>query len=178
VKDKTQSANYVVKACIILTPASPFPVSGLEPELTGADFWFGRQPDAAGHSMSETCPTALSDSQNASSSNRAVEPPATSPSHGLDAEGCGRPVEIISAQRLLSSSSSIDEEITSAEQVPSVAYSQANGHSAAMDSPARHTRESQPLLGRTESDITFNHFPGELLGLGQKRLENAQRQSL
>lgn len=116
--------------------------------------------------MSESCPSECSESNNASSSSNkqqivSVEPPAatSSPRRGLDEERASQCPETISAQRLLSSSSSIDEEITPAEQVPSVAF-QANGHPTAMDSPSRH-RESQPLLGRAESDITFNNFPGE-----------------
>jgi hypothetical protein len=117
--------------------------------------------------MSESCPSDGPESTNASSSSNkqqiAVESPATttSPSRGLDEERPSQCTEIISAQRLLSSSSSIDEEITAAEQEPNVAFSQANGHPTAMDSPSRH-RESQPLLGRAELDITFNNFPGEI----------------
>ncbi|XP_065352218.1 phosphatidylinositol 4-kinase type 2-alpha isoform X1 [Cloeon dipterum] len=66
----------------------------------------------------------------------------------------------ISGRRLLSSSSSVDEEAEGAAVagVPSVAFTPTIGPPT-MDSPSRHTRESQPLLGRTESDITFNHFP-------------------
>jgi hypothetical protein len=130
--------------------------------------------------MSESRPSDCPESTNANSSSNkqqiVVESPATttSPSRGLDEERPSQCPEIISAQRLLSSSSSIDEEITAAEQEPNVAFSQANGHPTAMDSPSRH-RESQPLLGRAELDITFNNFPGESLSLFAPDCVNGRR---
>ncbi|XP_059482798.1 phosphatidylinositol 4-kinase type 2-alpha isoform X2 [Neocloeon triangulifer] len=115
--------------------------------------------------MSEGRCSPAEDSQKASTSassppsGRAISSPGRTDPACVD-NNC-RPDETISGRRLLSSSSSVDEEVGPEAGVPSVAFNGNNGLQTTMDSPSRHTRESQPLLGRTESDITFNHFPDD-----------------
>lgn len=64
----------------------------------------------------------------------------------------------------LSSSSSV-EEITTAD-LPGIGFApSSNGLTANIDSPSRANRESQPLLGRLEADLTFNTFPGMFINV-------------
>ena len=44
--------------------------------------------------------------------------------------------------------------------LPEVAFAPSSNNGSTIDSP-RVNRENQPLLGRMESDVTFNNFPGK-----------------
>jgi hypothetical protein len=44
-----------------------------------------------------------------------------------------------------------------------VAFAPSSNNGNTIDSP-RVNRENQPLLGRMESDVTFNNFPGKCRG--------------
>jgi len=46
------------------------------------------------------------------------------------------------------------------DEVPEVAFAPSSNNGSTIDSP-RVNRENQPLLGRMESDVTFNNFPGK-----------------
>lgn len=49
------------------------------------------------------------------------------------------------------------------DEVPEVAFAPSSNNGSTIDSP-RVNRENQPLLGRMESDVTFNNFPGKYPG--------------
>jgi hypothetical protein len=54
------------------------------------------------------------------------------------------------------SSSGVSDEVS---LLPEVAFAPGSNNGGTIDSP-RVNRENQPLLGRMESDVTFNNFPG------------------
>jgi hypothetical protein len=54
------------------------------------------------------------------------------------------------------SSSGVSDEVS---LLPEVAFAPGSNNGGTIDSP-RVNRENQPLLGRMESDVTFNTFPG------------------
>lgn len=56
------------------------------------------------------------------------------------------------------SSSGVSDEVS---LLPEVAFAPGSNNGGTIDSP-RVNRENQPLLGRMESDVTFNNFPGKL----------------
>jgi hypothetical protein len=49
------------------------------------------------------------------------------------------------------------------DEVPEVAFAPSTNNGSTIDSP-RVNRENQPLLGRMESDVNFNNFPGKYRG--------------
>ena len=49
------------------------------------------------------------------------------------------------------------------DEVPEVAFAPSSNNGSTIGSP-RVNRENQPLLGRMESDVTFNNFPGKYRG--------------
>jgi hypothetical protein len=55
------------------------------------------------------------------------------------------------------SSSGVSDEVS---LLPEVAFAPGSNNGGTIDSP-RVNRENQPLLGRMESDVTFNNFPGK-----------------